>query len=61
MDNEFVKCDSLFVSEQRDQEEVRRRFASITYSDPLHWAPPGAEGKNNSQMLPVGGDSAPTD
>ncbi|XP_071352895.1 protein moonraker isoform X3 [Trachinotus anak] len=22
---------------QRDQEEVRRRFASITYSDPLYW------------------------
>ncbi|XP_070762549.1 protein moonraker [Enoplosus armatus] len=26
---------------QRDQEEVRRRFASITYSDPLHWDRPG--------------------
>ncbi|XP_044058781.1 protein moonraker isoform X3 [Siniperca chuatsi] len=29
---------------QRDQEEVRRRFASITYSDPLHWDRPGAAG-----------------
>ncbi|XP_028429488.1 protein moonraker isoform X2 [Perca flavescens] len=29
---------------QRDQEEVRRRFASITYSDPLHWERPGAAG-----------------
>ncbi|XP_070685396.1 protein moonraker [Pempheris klunzingeri] len=29
---------------QRDQEEVRRRFASITYSDPLYWDRPGAEG-----------------
>lgn len=44
-DNEFVKFDSLFVSEQKDQEEMRRRFASITYSDPLQWAPPRAEGK----------------
>lgn len=26
---------------QRDQEEVRRRFASITYSDPLYWERPG--------------------
>ncbi|XP_058489477.1 protein moonraker isoform X2 [Solea solea] len=26
---------------QRDQEEVRRRFASITYSDPLYWDQPG--------------------
>ncbi|XP_047449178.1 protein moonraker isoform X2 [Mugil cephalus] len=25
---------------QRDQEEVRRRFASITYSDPLYWDQP---------------------
>ncbi|XP_040047879.2 protein moonraker isoform X2 [Gasterosteus aculeatus] len=25
---------------QRDQEEVRRRFASITYSDPLYWDRP---------------------
>ncbi|XP_074536482.1 protein moonraker isoform X3 [Halichoeres trimaculatus] len=29
---------------QRDQEEVRRRFASITYSDPLDWDHPGAAG-----------------
>ncbi|XP_034723069.1 protein moonraker isoform X3 [Etheostoma cragini] len=29
---------------QRDQEEVRRRFASITYSDPLYWDRPGATG-----------------
>ncbi|XP_078101465.1 protein moonraker isoform X3 [Sander vitreus] len=29
---------------QRDQEEVRRRFASITYSDPLHWDRPEAAG-----------------
>uniref|UniRef100_A0A1A8HHD2 KIAA0753 n=1 Tax=Nothobranchius korthausae TaxID=1143690 RepID=A0A1A8HHD2_9TELE len=29
---------------QRDEEEVRRRFAFITYSDPLFWERPGAEG-----------------
>ncbi|XP_050921588.1 protein moonraker isoform X16 [Lates calcarifer] len=29
---------------QRDQEDVRRRFASITYSDPLYWDQPGAAG-----------------
>ncbi|KAK5868820.1 hypothetical protein PBY51_009797 [Eleginops maclovinus] len=29
---------------QRDQEDVRRRIASITYSDPLHWDPPSAAG-----------------
>ncbi|XP_056231008.1 protein moonraker isoform X1 [Seriola aureovittata] len=29
---------------QRDQEEVRRRFASITYSDPLYWDQPEAAG-----------------
>ncbi|XP_067364426.1 protein moonraker isoform X2 [Channa argus] len=29
---------------ERDQEEVRRRFASITYSDPLYWDQPGAAG-----------------
>ncbi|KAM7412894.1 hypothetical protein PAMA_020331 [Pampus argenteus] len=29
---------------QRDQEEVRRRFASITYSDPLYWDRPGPAG-----------------
>ncbi|XP_076590844.1 protein moonraker isoform X3 [Chaetodon auriga] len=29
---------------QRDQEEVRRRFASITYSDPLYWDRPEAAG-----------------
>lgn len=33
------------VSEQRDQEEVRRRFASISYSDPLHWDQPETTGK----------------
>lgn len=27
---------------QRDQEEVRRRFATITYSDPLYWDRPAA-------------------
>ncbi|XP_069017532.1 protein moonraker isoform X2 [Embiotoca jacksoni] len=29
---------------QRDQEDVRRRFASISYSDPLYWDRPGAAG-----------------
>ncbi|XP_019133474.2 protein moonraker isoform X2 [Larimichthys crocea] len=29
---------------QKDQEEVRRRFASITYSDPLYWDRPEAAG-----------------
>ncbi|XP_020509690.2 protein moonraker isoform X2 [Labrus bergylta] len=29
---------------QRDQEEVRRRFATISYSDPLYWDGPGAPG-----------------
>ncbi|XP_074496005.1 protein moonraker isoform X2 [Sebastes fasciatus] len=29
---------------QRDQDEVRRRFASITYSDPLYWDRQGAAG-----------------
>ncbi|XP_030264088.1 protein moonraker isoform X4 [Sparus aurata] len=29
---------------QRDQDEVRRRFASITYSDPLYWDRPGPAG-----------------
>ncbi|XP_056297012.1 protein moonraker isoform X2 [Pseudoliparis swirei] len=29
---------------QRDQEEVRRRVASIAYSDPLYWDRPGAAG-----------------
>ncbi|XP_041652640.1 protein moonraker isoform X2 [Cheilinus undulatus] len=29
---------------QRDQEEVRRRFASISYSDPVYWDRPGASG-----------------
>ncbi|XP_053177240.1 protein moonraker isoform X2 [Scomber japonicus] len=33
---------------QKDQEEVRRRFASITYSDPLYWDRPGpAEPQRN--------------
>ncbi|CAJ1065202.1 protein moonraker isoform X7 [Xyrichtys novacula] len=29
---------------QKDEEEVRRRFASITYSDPLYWERPRAAG-----------------
>ncbi|XP_019944181.2 protein moonraker isoform X3 [Paralichthys olivaceus] len=29
---------------QKDQDEVRRRFVSITYSDPLYWDRPGAAG-----------------
>ncbi|XP_035011242.2 protein moonraker isoform X4 [Hippoglossus stenolepis] len=29
---------------QKDQDEVRRRFTSITYSDPLYWDRPGAAG-----------------
>ncbi|KAM8768271.1 protein moonraker isoform 2-T2 [Acanthopagrus schlegelii] len=29
---------------QRDQDEVRRRFASVTYSDPLYWDRPGPAG-----------------
>ncbi|XP_041796994.1 protein moonraker isoform X2 [Chelmon rostratus] len=29
---------------QRDQEEVRRRFAAITYSDPLYWDQSGTAG-----------------
>ncbi|XP_033968806.1 protein moonraker isoform X3 [Trematomus bernacchii] len=29
---------------QKDQEEVRRRIASIAYSDPLHWDQPSAAG-----------------
>ncbi|RVE65057.1 hypothetical protein OJAV_G00131510 [Oryzias javanicus] len=28
---------------QKDEEEVRRRFASITYSDPLHWTREGSQ------------------
>ncbi|XP_013878326.1 protein moonraker isoform X2 [Austrofundulus limnaeus] len=32
---------------QRDEEEVRRRFASITYSDPLYWERPGAAGSQS--------------
>lgn len=72
--NKFIKCVSLCVSEQRDQEEVRKRFASISYSDPFYWDRPGAAGKKNqlvnplsvfremiSLMSPVGGDSATTD
>lgn len=70
--NKFIKCVSQFVSEQRDQEEVRKRFASISYSDPFYWDRPGAAGKKNklvnplfremiSLMSPVGGDSATTD
>ncbi|XP_060928891.1 protein moonraker [Limanda limanda] len=29
---------------QKDQDEVRRRFTTITYSDPLYWDRPGAAG-----------------
>ncbi|XP_053278984.1 protein moonraker [Pleuronectes platessa] len=29
---------------QKDQDEVRRRYTSITYSDPLYWDRPGAAG-----------------
>ncbi|XP_013767912.1 protein moonraker isoform X1 [Pundamilia nyererei] len=32
---------------QRDQEEVRRRFASITYSDPLYLKQPGPAGSQS--------------
>lgn len=60
-----IICIYLFVSEQRDQEEVRRRFASITYSDPLYWDRPdkgktsqNKQFKENTLMSPVGGDSA---
>lgn len=65
------------VSEQKDQDEVRRRFASITYSDPLYWdRPDAAAGKNIEYfhiltnlksleivylILPVGGDNGMTD
>lgn len=64
----------FFLSGQRDQEEVRRRFASITYSDPLYWDRPAAPGEETkwstctalsenmiSLMSPLGGDSATTD
>lgn len=34
------------VSEQREQDEVRRRCASIMYSDPLFWDAAGATGKS---------------
>ncbi|XP_040901434.1 protein moonraker isoform X3 [Toxotes jaculatrix] len=37
---------------QRDQEEVRRRFASITYSDPLYWDRPGPAGKKKKKNEP---------
>lgn len=46
VDSMFIKCVSLCVPEQKDQEEVRRRFASITYSDPLYWDRPGPGGTN---------------
>lgn len=45
----FIEPVCLCVG-QRDQEEVRRRFASITYSDPLYWELPGASG---TKTLPV--------
>ncbi|XP_017290755.1 protein moonraker isoform X3 [Kryptolebias marmoratus] len=32
---------------QRDEEAVRRRFASITYSDPLYWDRPAAAGSQS--------------
>lgn len=35
---------TLCASEQKDEEEVRRRIASITYSDPLYWDRPGPSG-----------------
>lgn len=64
VDNIFIKSVSLYVSEQRDQDEVRRRFASVTYSDPLHWDRPGPAGIETTlhvEMIslrsPVGGDS----
>ncbi|KAM9801684.1 protein moonraker [Neosynchiropus ocellatus] len=38
---------------KRDQEEVRRRFASITYSDPLHWSQTGGAGRFGSGPPPV--------
>ncbi|XP_068441777.1 protein moonraker isoform X2 [Clinocottus analis] len=34
---------------QKDQEEVRRRVASIAYSDPLYWDRPGAAGPQCSR------------
>lgn len=52
LDCMFLKCVSLIcVSEQKDQEEVRRRFASITYSDPLYWDQPGAAGKTKDEPV----------
>lgn len=33
------------VSGQREEDEVRRRCASIMYSDPLFWDAPAATGK----------------
>ncbi|XP_070826140.1 protein moonraker isoform X2 [Chaetodon trifascialis] len=40
-----LECMLLRMEEiQRDQEEVRRRFASITYSDPLYWDRPAPTG-----------------
>ncbi|XP_026196768.1 protein moonraker isoform X2 [Anabas testudineus] len=39
---------------QRDQEEVRRRFASITYSDPLYWDRPRAAGEERPQCCNPG-------
>ncbi|XP_029027675.1 protein moonraker isoform X2 [Betta splendens] len=38
---------------QRDQEEVRRRFASITYSDPLYWNPPKAAAPPSCSPQPI--------
>lgn len=35
----------FLVCEQREQDEVRRRCASIMYSDPLFWNTAGATGK----------------
>lgn len=41
-------CLFFFLSGQRDQEEVRKRNASICYSDPLYWERAGAAGKTTA-------------
>ncbi|XP_053729802.1 protein moonraker isoform X1 [Synchiropus splendidus] len=43
----------LCCTRKRDQEEVRRRFASITYSDPQHWSQTGGAGRFGSGTQPV--------
>lgn len=45
----FLKRVFLFVSDQRDQEEVRRRFASISYSDSFNWDRPQAAGNQKKK------------